>query len=396
MPRLPITRIEASSKGLVALVLGVDLRIADQAGNLVAATGSEIGDGVAKIEAPGKEPIQAVAFSRDGTLFAACTGEKAVVIYSTGTWAVVRAVKIDKRPIAMTFDPQSAFLLVADKSGDAYRVSATAAVGDEEEEGSTAELLLGHVSILCDIQVSFTSPPLVLTCDRDEKLRISRYPNAYNIQAFGLGHKDFVTTAAVAEFAPGIAVTGSGDGTVRLWQLDTGRLLQTVELKDSLGQFYADGKATVGTDSFEDRTAGTERYGVLRVRALEEFRQFVVAVERIPAVVVFSLADDASALSSPHIVEIAQPPTDIAVADNHVIVACAPASAEAASNRQAVALSRGSDGALSADEPLSAALDQIPVPETDAAAVAAKVPSIYTWGSKLHLERPKDGDEEAA
>ena len=33
---------------------------------------------------------------------------------------------------------------------------------------------------------------LVITCDRDEKVRASHYPNCYNIDRFYLGHKEYV------------------------------------------------------------------------------------------------------------------------------------------------------------------------------------------------------------
>ena len=32
----------------------------------------------------------------------------------------------------------------------------------------------------------------VVTCDRDEKVRLSHFPNAYNIHAFCLGHTQYV------------------------------------------------------------------------------------------------------------------------------------------------------------------------------------------------------------
>ncbi|KAJ2717331.1 hypothetical protein H4R19_000083 [Coemansia spiralis] len=390
MPRLPISLVEASPTGLVALVFGADFSIADGTGRAVATTKA---GAATQVDVPGEGVIKAAAFSRDGALFAACTDEKAVTVYRTDDWAVVRRHEPEKRTNAIAFDPSGAFLLTADKFGDVYRVPMAAPSPQADMDNAAGamakpEPLLGHVSILCDVAVSYGARPFVLTCDRDEKLRISRYPNAYNIQAFGLGHKEFVKSVATAQFAPDVAVTGAGDGTVRLWDIASGRLLQTVELKGILSKYYADGRAVRGTNSHQDRTASSERYAVLRVRAVEALCQFVVVVERIPAVVILPFVDG-PALGSASVVDIAAPPVDVAVVGDHIVAAYASAAPE--TGDLVVALSCSSDGAA-VDEALSASLNGIPTAEVDEAPPAP--PSMFVWGGKAYLDRPdEDGDE---
>ncbi len=70
-----------------------------------------------------------------------------------------------------------------DKTGDVYRF---------KRDFSEGSLLLGHLSMLLDVAVS-NCGKFVITCDRDEKIRVSSYPNAYNINNYCLGHTDFVT-----------------------------------------------------------------------------------------------------------------------------------------------------------------------------------------------------------
>ncbi|KAJ2458947.1 hypothetical protein GGI02_005945, partial [Coemansia sp. RSA 2322] len=326
-----------------------------------------------------KGNIRAAAFSRDGALLAICTIDKGLYIYETEHWTTVRSLLTEKRTNALAFDPQGEFLATADKFGDAYKVSTSP--GAQEKP----QLLLGHVSILCAIDFSFHERPFVLTCDRDEKLRVSKYPNAYNIQSFGLGHTEFVTTVATGRFALASAVTGSGDGTLRLWDLASGALVQTVELSEHLAQYYASGRAICSENTYVDRTAANERYGVLRVRAVDALEAFVAVVERIPAVLVFPVRQ--GKLDKPQIIDIAQPPTDIAVMGDRLIVSYTPV---AGKDDLVVALKPSGEQYVLDDELTAAMASSIAT--KDAETVPA-LQSIFVWGNKMYLDRPKGEGE---
>jgi len=49
--------------------------------------------------------------------------------------------------------------------------------------------MLGHVSMLTDILLS-KDEKYVITSDRDEKIRVTKYPKTYIIKNFCLGHKE--------------------------------------------------------------------------------------------------------------------------------------------------------------------------------------------------------------
>ncbi|KAJ2064763.1 hypothetical protein GGI17_000739 [Coemansia sp. S146] len=382
MPHLPITLVETSSKGAVVLVFGADFHVTDSTGKVTASTiPNEQGNQVAKIETPSKGNIRAAAFSRDGSLFAICTVDKGVYIYETENWTTTRSLDSEKRSNALVFDPSGEFLVTADKFGDAYRV------GSSPDTPAKLQLLLGHVSNLCTIDFSFNERPYVLTCDRDEKLRVSKYPNSYNIQSFGMGHTEFITSVAPARFALDNAVTASGDGTLRLWDMPTGELVQTVEMSKYLAKYYESGAAVCSENTYEDRTAANQRYGVLRVRAVDAIEAFVAVVERIPAVLVFPFRQ--SKLGEPQVIDIAQPPTDVGVLGDRLVVSCAPK----ASGELVVVLKYDGNQYV-ADDGLTAALSlNVTTRETE---TVPQIPSIFIWGNKMYLERPKgeEGDDQ--
>lgn len=98
-------------------------------------------------------------------------------------------------------------LLAGDMTGDAYAYNL-------ESKGQS--LLLGHTASmltgLCVVN------GMLLTSDRDEKIRVSSFPQTIDIEGFLLGHGAYIT-AVVASPEKGTVITASGDSTIRAWNL---------------------------------------------------------------------------------------------------------------------------------------------------------------------------------
>ncbi|KAJ2780836.1 tRNA (guanine-N(7)-)-methyltransferase non-catalytic subunit trm82 [Coemansia interrupta] len=376
MPHHPVTLVESSAQGAVACISETAVTVLDgQTGSLLATTHPSSTPTVHHIPSVPTTSgnIRAAAFSPTGRFFALCTEGKSLLIYDTSAWTLLRHLTSDKRTNALAFDPLETHVLAGDKFGDCTSIPLDAA--------HSPSVILGHVSILCALAFTHTTPPMLLTCDRDEKLRISRYPNAYNIQAFGLGHSEFVTSVAAPRFAPQVCMTGSGDGSLRLWDVRDGGLLHTVELSSLLQSYYADGRAEKADgNSFEDRTQASERYGVLRVCAAEGLGAFVVVVERFPVVIVLPVEKDGRSLADPLVVDVQAPPTDMAPTAQGFIVAYAkgPLLADA--------YVRNKQGAYVRDTLVSEEIARTVV--TREVPEEVQVPSIYVWGNKMYIERP--------
>lgn len=112
----------------------------------------------------------------------------------------------------------------------------------------------------------------VLTCDRDEKLRVSQFPTAYNILGYCLGHTEFVSAVLQPPGLPELVLSGSGDGTVRLW-----RLSDCAEL---------DVFTVPGDDAGASAASG--RRIVRQLCALDDAGAFAVVVDKVPRL--YSLA----------------------------------------------------------------------------------------------------------
>uniref|UniRef100_A0A8C5KVA6 WD repeat domain 4 n=1 Tax=Jaculus jaculus TaxID=51337 RepID=A0A8C5KVA6_JACJA len=170
----------------------------------------------------GSDMILASTFSKSGSYFALTDDSKRLILFRTKPWQCLSVRTVVRRCTALTFTASEERLLVADKSGDVYSFSVL-------EPDECGRLELGHLSMLLDVTVS-PDDCFILTADRDEKIRISWAAAPHSIEAFCLGHTEFVSRIFVVPSHPELLLSSSGDGTVRLWDYRSGRQLQCYDL----------------------------------------------------------------------------------------------------------------------------------------------------------------------
>ncbi|KAH3765737.1 WD40 domain protein [Pelomyxa schiedti] len=86
------------------------------------------------------------------------------------------------------------------------------------------KLAIGHCSLVTSLACMRTdTTTLVATCDRDERIRVSRFPQTCIIESFCMGHTEFISDVVFCGST--ILVSGAGDGTLRSWDPLTGKCL---------------------------------------------------------------------------------------------------------------------------------------------------------------------------
>lgn len=117
--------------------------------------------------------------------------------------------KLARNTSALKFFPNEEQLLVSDKTGDVFLYNCKLA----EEPG---KWILGHISQVLDILVD-SKLEYILSCDRDEKIRVSRYPDSHEIESFCLGHKEFVSSIQFIQVKnKDFLLSGSGDCSIKV------------------------------------------------------------------------------------------------------------------------------------------------------------------------------------
>lgn len=129
---------------------------------------------------------------------------------------------VNRAPSIARFTP-SDDILVADKTGDVYLYKLR---GEELKP----TLVLGHLSVILDIAISECGKYLI-TSDRDEKIRVSHFPNCYNIASYCLGHTEFVNRLKIIKDK---LISSSGDGTIRIWDFVKGQQISLIDTNASI------------------------------------------------------------------------------------------------------------------------------------------------------------------
>ncbi|KAL6101076.1 wdr4 [Pungitius sinensis] len=236
-------------------------------------------------EEVGKDKVLAFAVSSSGNLMALTDDSKRLVLFRCEpSWQCISIRWVVRRCTSLMFNKAEDELLATDKSGDVYSFSV-------ETPQKGGELKMGHLSMLLAVSMS-PDDKYIITADRDEKIRVSPLASPHNIQSFCLGHQQFVSALLVPSGHPHWLLSGSGDGTMKLWEYESGRKLQSWDLKEM------------------DDTAGSEaqhKCTVCRITSSPDNRHVAVQCERVSTLQFFTLHHDGkeklvlqSRMSLPH------------------------------------------------------------------------------------------------
>lgn len=164
--------------------------------------------------------VQNMCLSPDSNYVAITTRQKYMYIYKLTSRSPLNLVQVAKKTLVrvsnrLRFSSDSRQLLVADKTGDCFLW---------KFENADAELLpvCGHLSMVMDVFFNEDQSALI-TCDRDEKIRVTSYPDIHTILAYCMGHTEYVAQMEWLPHNPQWLVSISGDQTVRVWNYKEGK-----------------------------------------------------------------------------------------------------------------------------------------------------------------------------
>lgn len=173
-----------------------------------------------------KDYISDISISSDSSHLALVTAtSKQLIVYDLLQLEREQTFIVPRSASRIRFTVDNTHILLADKSGDVL-------IYDIKKENSGTKLL-GHLSLLLDV-IQSNDTKSIISCDRDEKIRVSCYPNTYNIQTYCLGHKEFVNHIEFLPHNDKFLTSSSGDGTIKIWDFNEGRLIHTMDTSNDV------------------------------------------------------------------------------------------------------------------------------------------------------------------
>ncbi|KAH6964180.1 hypothetical protein DER45DRAFT_555760 [Fusarium avenaceum] len=183
---------------------------------------------------------------------------------------------------------------------------ATRTKADAKSDGPSFELtlLLGHVSMLTALAIGESEGRrYILTADRDEHIRVTRYiPQAYVIESFCFGHKEFISSMTIPALRGDILVSGGGDEDLFVWDWKANKLLSQVSLLSLVQKILPD----------TTKVAVSGLYNLVYPHEGSDLVYILVICQDIPAIFSWQLTND-NTLHRPAIIQLPGKPLDLSI-----------------------------------------------------------------------------------
>lgn len=227
------------------------------------------------------DAISDVTLSSDGQFLAAVTSvSKQLLVYEFPLSEKCKTFFLPRSASKIRFTADNQQVLVADKSGDVliYNVKTE----------NTGTKLLGHLSLLLDV-LQTPDNKFIITSDRDEKIRVSCYPNTYNIQSYCLGHKEFVKNIEILPHNEKYLSSTSGDGHIKIWDYVEGKLCYSIDtsLDVTDDQLKEEFSKTMDTEGVETATLPIAHYTIAKIDENSSF--LIVVVHNFKKLLIYKL-----------------------------------------------------------------------------------------------------------
>ncbi|XP_063932450.1 tRNA (guanine-N(7)-)-methyltransferase non-catalytic subunit wuho-like isoform X2 [Zophobas morio] len=158
-------------------------------------------------------------YSNSGDQVAIVNNLKELLVYSISNMDLVLNLVLPRSGVKVCFSKDNKSILVADKAGHVINYCI-------EKTEITQKILVDTLSTITDMYLSVSN--YLAVCDREGRIRVSFFPNAYHILSYCIGHEGAVTCLSFT--SSGLRLfSGSNDGTVKLWDPTNGKELFSLE-----------------------------------------------------------------------------------------------------------------------------------------------------------------------
>ena len=269
------------------------------------------------------------------SILCAIYSDKSVHVFDIENGAILSTHVMPKRPVALTvarLNESQCTILIADKAAEVWALDLPYL--------QNSLRILGHTaSIITDLRINHESS-LLITADRDEKIRVSRFPQTVGIEAYCLGHTSVVTSIDFISIGSKQFLVSTGrDYKLILWDHSNGQVLHSCQLKDDNPFRVEPGYSLVekglnvhddadGVDG--DKTYDQSTVGCFPMRVIASpgaIGSFVALIFKdLPYIKVFCVKSSSQAFENGKemSVRFAEPPCDLVFQGDGLLVAILP------------------------------------------------------------------------